>query len=253
MIVSQYIKVRLQYRGDFIIGSLGILFKNISGLFTFWILFKSISNIEGWSYDELVFIYAFSLLSITPKQIFFDNIWRLPQHLREGTFLKYYFKPLNMMFYYMSEVFDLKGLCQLLFGGISFAYASYKLGIHWSIFNITLLIFLLISSSLIMISIMIMASAVSFWVGDSTSLMSFTYRFNEFAKYPITIFNNFLGFIFTFILPISFIAYYPSMFFLRPNSLNFFVFLSPIVGVVFFLIAYLLWNRGAYRYSGTGS
>jgi ABC-2 type transport system permease protein len=71
MIVSQYIKVRLQYRGDFIIGSLGILFKNISGLFTFWILFKSISNIEGWSYDELVFIYAFSLLSITPKQIFF--------------------------------------------------------------------------------------------------------------------------------------------------------------------------------------
>ena len=116
LITSQYIKARMQYRADFIISSIGMLAECFVGTLTIWILFKSINTLEGWNYYELIFIYSFSLLSLIPRHLFFDHIWALGDRLREGNFIKYYFKPLNIMFYYMSEVFDIKGLSQLIFG-----------------------------------------------------------------------------------------------------------------------------------------
>jgi len=98
MIVSQYIKGRMQYRADFIISSIGMGLMSLTGIFTLWVLFASIPNLAGWSFNELLFMYAFYLLATSPVQIFFDNIWRLRMHVQSGEFIKYYFRPLNMIF-----------------------------------------------------------------------------------------------------------------------------------------------------------
>ena len=64
----------------------------------------------------MVFIYAFYMMAISPMQILFDHIWQLRFQIQDGSFVKYYFRPLNMMFYYMSEMFDIKGIVQLVGG-----------------------------------------------------------------------------------------------------------------------------------------
>ena len=132
IIEAQYIKARMQYRADFIISSFGMFFASLSSLAIFWVLFESIPDLAGWSLMEMVFIYAFYMLAISPMQILFDNFWQLRFHVQEGTFLKYYFRPLNMMFYYTSEMFDLKGLTQLLAGIILLIYSSMQLDLIWS-------------------------------------------------------------------------------------------------------------------------
>ncbi|MCX7747749.1 MAG: ABC-2 family transporter protein [Clostridia bacterium] len=253
MIASQYIKVKMQYRADFYIGSMGMIFSNLLGVFSFWVLFHSISQIKGWSFDELIFIYGYSLLSLIPLQLFFDHIWYLKDHLIRGTFLKYYFKPLNMMFYYMSEILDLKGLSQLVIGIGALIYASVKIGITWSAYKIALLLLTLFSSSLSMISLTVMTGATGFWILNSQSFLIFINRFRDYARYPITIFNKFFRVIFTYVLPVGFIAYYPSQIFLRPSEISFVVFLSPIIGILFFALAYFVWCKGVNSYSGTGS
>lgn len=253
LIISQYIKARMQYRADFIISSIGMLAEAFAGLLTLWILFESISVLEGWNYYELIFIYAFSLLSLTPRQLFFDNIWGLGDRLREGNFIKYYFKPLNIMFYYMSEIFDLKGLSQLLFGVCALVYSSYKLGLSFNLFNVLLLLFTLASASLIMISLLLIAGSAGFWTTQPYAILNLTHRLSTFSRYPVTIFNKFFRFIFTFIIPIGFIAFYPSQIFLRPGSSTLLVLLSPIAGILLFILAYLVWNKGVNSYSGTGS
>lgn len=253
LIVSQYIKARMQFRTDFIISSVGMLFENVAGVFSLWILFKSIPNLEGWNYYELIFIYAFTLLALTPRQLFFDNIWALGFHLREGSFIKYYFRPLNMMFYYMSEVFDLKGLSQLLFGICAFVYSSVKLGLEWDIFKVILLLFTLLSSSLIMTALLNIAGSTAFWTTEPFSILMFTFRFSTFARYPITIFNRFLRILFTYVIPISFMAFYPSQLFLRPGNYSILTLFSPLAGVVLFIIGYAVWSKGVNSYCGTGS
>ena len=253
LIISQYIKARMQYRADFFISSFGILLESGAGLFSLWVIFHSISELIGWSFNELIFIYAFSLVAVSPSQLFFDHIWYLSHNIRQGAFIKYYFRPINMMFYYMSEIFDIKGFTKLVLGITAFIYASYRLGIDWTFPKIILLLALLFSSSLIMISLMIMAASTCFWTGEAGSLLLFVFKFGEYSRYPITIFNNFFKLLFTYVIPIGFVAFYPSKFFLRPMETNILAYLSPVAGILLFFLAYLVWRKGVNSWTGTGS
>jgi len=84
-------------------------------------------------------------------------------------------------------------------------------------------------------------------------IMVTAFKFKDYAKYPITIFNTVFRFVFTFIIPIAFIAYYPSLFFLRPDNIPLLAWLSPLLGLLFFYISYKIWMKGAISYNGTGS
>ncbi len=252
-IIAQDIKSKMQYRTDFYISSIGMIATNLSGLLSFWLLFKSIPDIKGWSYNEMIFLYGFSLLAITPVQIFFDNIWNISHYTLTGDFIKYCFRPINIFFYYISDVFDMKGISQMLFGILTLGYGWVKLGVPLTIVNILLLILALIGASLVMTGIMVLASSSAFWITNSTSVLLFVYNFKDYSKYPMSIFNTVFKLIFSIIIPVGFIAFYPSQLFLRPNAASVTAFLSPLVGAAFFALAYFVWMRGARRYSGTGS
>ncbi len=253
LIEGQYIKARLQYRADFIISSVGIALTNIAGIFIFWVLFTTIPNLVGWTFNELLFIYGFYLLAVTPLQIFFDNIWRLRNYVQDGSFIKFYFRPINMMFYYMSEVFDIKGVTQLFVGIATLVYASSKLEIIWTLPHLLLLLFMLLSSALVMVSIMIIAACSAFWVVNSFPVLALAFKLREFAPYPITLFNELFRFSFTYLVPLGFVAYYPAQLFLRPGEPSLLAYFSPLVAVIAFAIAYRIWKIGVNHWTGTGS
>jgi ABC-2 type transport system permease protein len=243
----------MQYRADFFISSIGMFFSSLATIGIFWILFQSISDLAGWTFREMVFIYAFYMIAISPMQILFDHIWQIRFHIQQGTFLKYYFRPLNMMFYYMSEMFDLKGLTQLVLGIGLLIYSSYLLGISWDIAKILLLCVALSSAALVIISITILAGCAAFWVVDSYPVLGLAWKLREFAPYPLNIFDGAFRFAFTFILPIGFIAFYPAQLFLRPDQVSPLTYLSPLIGLGSFAFTYWVWTKGVNSYSGTGS
>jgi len=253
LIVSQYIKARMQYKVDFWVSTLGMLLQNLMGYFTLWVLFHSIPALAGWSYDELVFLYAFSLLAISPLQIVFDNVWSLRFHVQQGSFIRYYFKPLNMMFYYMSEVVNIKGITQFVFAIVLLVASSVSLGISWDLGMTLGFLDLLLSASFIMTSLLIMAASSAFWIINSYSVLSFFFRIKDYARYPVTIFTGIFRIIFTFVVPIGFVAFFPSQAILKPAESGWEVWLTPLIGAGLFALAYLVWDRGTKAYSGTGS
>jgi ABC-2 type transport system permease protein len=253
IIETQYIKARMQYRADFMISSVGMFFSSLATLGIFWVLFRSIPDIAGWSFMQLVFIYGFYMIAISPMQILFDHIWQIRFHVQQGTFLKYYFRPLNMMFYYMSEMFDIKGLTQLAAGIVILIYASIQLGIHWTLARIGLLLLTLFSASLVQISITVLAGCAAFWVLDAYPVLGLAWKLREFAPYPMNIFDGAFRFAFTFIIPLGFVAFYPSQLFLQPQQVSPLVYFSPIVGVALFALMYRVWTLGVNSYTGTGS
>lgn len=252
-ILAQDLKSKMSYRADFIISTIGMICTNISGFISFWIMFRNFPSIDGWNYYEILFLYGFSLISLTPVQCFFDNNWSLRQNVYTGDFIKYCFRPINLFFYYQSEVFDVKGLGQLAFGIGTLVYAWIKLGLGFSVLMLLKLIIFLLTASLIMIALQNAAAATCFWIQNSFYVLDLAYRFRDYAKYPVTIFSKAFRFIFTFVMPIAFIAYYPSLVILRPDQIPILSWLSPVIGVLFFWISYKIWMYGATRYSGTGS
>ena len=190
----------------------------------------------------MLFLYAFSLIALTPVQCFFDNNWNLRFMVQSGDFIKYCFRPINVFFYFISEVFDVKGLGQLAFGIGTLVYAWNKIGLEVSFVIILKLILYLFTASLFMIAIMNAAAATCFWIQGSGYVMVIMFRFKDFAKYPSSIFSGIFRVIFTFIIPIAFIAYYPLL-----------SWISPLLGLLFFFLSYKFWMLGVRRYDFTGS
>ena len=201
----------------------------------------------------MMFLYGFSLVSLTPVQCFFDNNWQLRMYVYSGDFIKYCFRPINLFFYYQSEIFDIKGLGQLAFGIGTIAYSWSHMSLPFDALMVLKLIVFLITASLVMIALQTAGAATCFWTHNSFFVLDLAFKFKDYAKYPVTIFSSVFKFIFTFIVPIAFIAYYPSLVILRPDAVPLLSWLSPLFGVVFFIIAYKIWMFGAMRYSGTGS
>ena len=253
MILAQDLKSKMSYRADFIISTVGMIATNVAGFVSFWILFRNFPSIGGWGYYEILFLYGFSLVSLTPVQCLFDNNWSLRQYVYSGDFIKYCFRPVNLFFYYQSEVFDIKGLGQLAFGIAMIVYAWGKLGLAVTVLAVVKLLVFLLTASLVMIALQNAAAATCFWIQNSFYVLDFVTRFKDYARYPVTIFSPVFRCVFTFLMPIAFIAYYPSLVILRPDEVPLLSWLSPVIGVVFFFLSYRFWMYGAMKYSGTGS
>jgi len=253
LIEAQYIKARLHYRADFFITSVGMVISSLATITVFWVLFDSITALAGWSFEEMVFIYGFYLIAISPMQIFFDHIWQLRFEVEDGRFIKYYFRPLNMMFYYMSEMFDIKDVMQLVVGIVLLIYASANLALSWSFGQILLLMAVLVGGALVQISLVVMAASTAFWIIDSWPVLSLTWKMREMAPYPMTIFSGAFRILFTFVIPVGFIAFYPSTLILRPGDVPVVAYFAPVIGLTTFALMYWVWSRGVNSYSGTGS
>ncbi|HOQ17775.1 MAG TPA: ABC-2 family transporter protein [Defluviitaleaceae bacterium] len=153
----------------------------------------------------------------------------------------------------LKDMYQVKGLGQFAFGVLVLSYAWKNLSLGLSLIIIIKLIVSLITASLFMIAIMNIAAASCFWLINSGYIMVMAFRFKDYAKYPVSIFNSAFKLIFTFVIPIAFIAYYPSLIFLRPDEIPLLTWLSPFIGILFFYLSYLIWMKGARSYSGTGS
>lgn len=252
-ILAQDLKSKLSYRADFIISTIGMIFTNISAFISLWILFQNFPTVMGWNYHEMLFLYGFSLIALTPVQCFFDNNWSLRHYVYSGDFIKYCFRPINIFFYYISEIFDIKGVGQFAFGVGTLIYSWQKLELGMSLLIFLKLIISLVTASLFMVAIMNVAAATCFWLMGTGYIMVTAFKFKDYARYPITIFDTVFRFVFTFIIPIAFIAYYPSLVFIRPDEIPLLTWISPLVGVLFFYISYKIWMKGALSYNGTGS
>ena len=252
-IITQDIKSKMSYRADFIISTIGMVATNIAGFIAFLIMFGKFPSINGWGYYEILFLYGFSLISITPTQCLLDNNWSLRRYVYDGDFVKYCFRPINLWFYYVSEVFDVKGLGQLAFGFGTLIYAWVKLSLPVTFILVLETFVALATSSLFMMALQNAAAASCFWIQNSFWLLDISLKMKDYAKYPVTIFNDVFKFIFTFILPVAFMAYYPSLAILRPDDVPVLTWLSPVLGILAFYGSYKLWMKGASKYDGSGS
>ncbi len=251
--VLQDMKTKMGYRADFVIGIVGTLVTNIVSIATLSILFSNIYEIHGWTYEEMLFVYAFYCLVSAPFQLAFDHLWSLEQHLLSGSFIKYYFRPIHIFFYYISESFNIKAFGQLVIGIGLFVYSCGKLQVDVDLVFVLQLLVQYIGAVLAYAGIMIVGSALSFWAINYNSILSTIMRLSEYATYPFSIFNMGIRILFTFVIPLAFIAYYPAVNLLKPWEGNLVTILSPVVGIFLFITAIKVWMRGARNFAGTGS
>src|SRR5207244_13425211 len=71
---AQYVKVRLAYKADFFIAFFSSMTATVLAFGFVLVLFSKIPQLQGWSFYEILFLYAFSLL---PLGLFNVVSWNL--------------------------------------------------------------------------------------------------------------------------------------------------------------------------------
>ncbi|MBE3601568.1 ABC-2 family transporter protein [Streptococcus agalactiae] len=79
------------------------------------------------------------------------------------------------------------------------------------------------------------------------------YMFNDFAKYPVAIYNNLLRWIISFVIPFAFTAYYPAAYFLQDRNVYFNIGGVILISLISFMVSLILWHKGVEVYESAGS
>lgn len=251
---AQFLKMRLAYRLDFAIDMLANLFSLGVQLAILAALFAKVPALRGWSYDQVLFIYGFSLLPLGLFNIVSVNLYRFSErYIIEGNFDRVLVRPINPLAQIMFEEFNISGLNEMILGTGVMIYAAARLGLSLGPLDIVALLMFVVTASLIFTGIFLGLTSVSFWFEDRLGLAPPVYNIIRFSRYPVTIFSPVVRLFLTFVMPFAFVAFYPAAYFVGAPEFRRVGLLTPAVGLVVFGAAYAIWKRGVRRYASTGS
>lgn len=252
--VTQEIKRLLEYKGDFIIGIIGFLISQSFNILFLSIIFSRIPNLLGWDFNEIVFIYGFSLIPKAIDHMLFDNLWNLGHNIvRKGEFDKYLTRPINSLFYVIVEKFQADALGELIVGIILFSYSLSKLNLKIEFLKVIAFLIVIPFATLIYTAIKIATSALAFWVKRSGNITYMFYMLNDFAKYPVTIYDKVVRNIITYIIPFAFTGFYPSCYLLTGDNFLFNIGGTLVISVILLSVSIGIWNKGICVYESAGS
>lgn len=254
VLVTQFLKTIMQSRVDFLIGLLGFFFSQIMGIAFLYLVFQQIPDLQGWTLDQLIFIYGFAQIPRGIDHLFTDNIWLVAYRLViNGDFDRYMLRPMNIFFQVIAEKLQPDALGELLVGTILVVRSLTKGimvvdGLHIVLFFVSIF-----AGALIYTSIKLFFASLAFWLKVSGSFLQIAYDMANFAKYPTEIYSKGVRFLITWVIPFAFVAYLPASFFMKKDTSAGVVGIECAIAFVFWWIAYALFRRGTQVYESAGN
>lgn len=251
---SQSLKTLMEYKVDFLIGLSGFVVTQAIGIILIKIIFSNIPKLNGWNYNQVLFIYAFSQIPRGIDHLLSDNLWMLSRRIIVfGEFDKYLLKPINPLFYLLAEKYQTDAYGELIVGFCLICYSLSKLKFQIT-FSVSIsLILITIFATAIYTSIKLICASLAFWTRNSFNILSVVYSLSDFAKYPSSIYPKSIRFIITFIIPFSFTAYFPVSSIFRMKNILITVGGTAVVTIILGVIAYRVWLKGISVYESSGT
>ena len=252
------IRAQMQYRASFLLQTLGQLFATGIEYLGLWALFARFHSLHGWTLPQVALLYgmvnvAFSITDATSRG--FDAFGRM---VKQGDFDRLLLRPRSTVLQLAGQDFVLRRAGRLTQGMVVLCWAASVLGLALTPWKIALVVFAILAGACFFYGLLVLQATTAFWTTESLEVFNaFTYGGVFSAQYPITIYPGWLQRLFTVVIPLATVNYFPAMALLgRPDPLGTsftFQCLSPLLGIAFLLVAVQVWQIGVRRYCSTGS
>jgi ABC-2 type transport system permease protein len=251
---AQYAKVRLAYKADFIIVFFSSMAATVLGFGFVLVLFTKIPLLQDWTFNEILFLYGFSLIPLGFFNVISWNLYDFSElYIVEGKFDRVLLRPVATLFQVIFEKFRLESLQEVVTGIYVVAVCIHRLHLALRIQDYLWFVLMVVCGSIIYISVFLLLTAVSFWFEDRVGIVPPVFNMLNFSRYPLTIYNGFIQFLLSWIIPFGFATFYPTTHFLGRHAFALYFHLVPLVAAGFLILAILVWNRGVGNYSSTGT
>jgi ABC-2 type transport system permease protein len=251
---SQYAKMRIGYRGDFLVSTATSFAATIFALLFVIVLFKKVPSLAGWTLQEEVFLYGFSLLPYGMFNIVSLNLYDFGNnYIIEGKFDRVMLRPISTLFQILFEQFRIESMQEIATGLFCIGWASIKLDVHWTVGKLALLIFWGLCAGVIYVSVFLLLTTISFWFEDRIGVHPPVWNVIAFGRYPLSIYSGAVQFFLCWIIPFGLASFYPSVRLLGHSVTPEYLPFVPLVALMFLALAIFMWNLGTRHYSSTGS
>lgn len=253
-LIGQFFKVVVQSKVDFLLGLLGFFFTQLLGIVFLSLVFRQIPHLQGWSLEQLIFIYGFAQIPRGLDHLLTDNLWLVAWRLViNGDFDRYMLRPMNVFFQIIAEKLQPDALGELLMGGILVGYSLYQGVAALTLVQMLMLPVSVLAGSVIYTSIKLLFASLSFWIKRSGPFLQLAYEMADFAKYPTGIYHRAIRFVITWIIPFAFVAYLPASYFLGAGTGIGVIAMECILALALWCLAYAVFKQGIRRYESAGN
>ncbi len=254
VLISQFLKTIMQSKADFLMGLFGFFFTQILGLAFLYLVFQQIPSLQGWTLDQLIFIYGFAQIPRGIDHLFTDNIWLVAWRLViNGDFDRYMLRPMNVFFQVIAEKLQPDALGELLIGIILVARSLSQGIVIMDVMHVVMFVVSVLAGAVIYTSIKLLFASLAFWVKCSGPFLQTAYQMADFAKYPTEIYAKGIRFLITWVIPFAFVAYLPASYFLKTEVSAGIIGIEVVIAVAFWCIAYAVFCYGIKGYESAGN
>ncbi len=164
---------------------------------------------------------------------------------------------MNLIFQFLFDDFNLIGFTDIIPGLMVFVYGCIKVDLAPNLTNILLVICTLAGGTLIRGAVWMFCGSMSFWTKSTANFTDMVGElFERVSMYPLTIYPKWAQALFTFLLPLAWITFWPVKDMLRMGTAVVPVPLAVItltVGLLLFAGSCAVFRAGMGRYESAGS
>ncbi len=249
-------KERMEYRAAYVLGMLAQILAYSGSYLVLYFLLQRFESVAGWSWPEVAFLYSLNLFTYALGAAFtFSQMVALEKMVTQGSFDVALVRPLNTYAYLAAQFFNVGYLAHVILAGGVLLWTVIRLDIEWNALSVAYLALVLASGALVQAALITLHGAWALHFVRSGFLLSLFSHIREFISYPISVYGTAIQALLTGVLPLAFINFYPATVLLSKDGEllpGWVGWLAPLVGPLFFLVAYKVWMRGVDRYQGAG-
>jgi ABC-2 type transport system permease protein len=232
----------MEYRGSFLMQFFGMVLNNASFAVFWWVVFSRVQSVQGYTFEDVMFIWALASSSFGIANVIFGNINNITNTIINGSLDTYLLQPKDVYINLLCSRTSVSA-----WGDLAYGYIVIFLVYGFQPLQILGFTGFVILGGLLMGSIVATAETLTFFVGNSSSISRLVTAFLlTFTIYPESIFKGVARYIVYTLLPAGFIVFVPLRLMKLFSWQMLLVLLLVDAGYVLF--AYWLFRIGLKRY-----
>jgi ABC-2 type transport system permease protein len=251
-------RARMEYRGDFVISVLfGIIWQTSTLMFASVLLTRFKGGLGSFPSSGVLLIIGMRLLSHGLYVLIFSNLAWLPRLVDEGRMDGYFLRPLPVFTQLLLSQFNVNAIGDIAVGATSLGVAISLVHVHWTLGAGAYVAAAVAGGLLIEAALQLMLSCLLLRSPGSRVLGSWVDELmSTFGNYPLSILPRVVQGLFTFLLPLAFVAYFPVEVILgiapKHGVMSVIVHWSPLAGLLLFILARRVWTYSLRHYTTAG-
>lgn len=251
--MSMHLRTQLEYKSSFILSLIAQSLSTILSSFMVLILMDKFNFMEQFNIYETILGISIVQFGFSFAECFGRGFDRFSNIIKKGSLDLMLIRPRNIYIQIFGSNIEFSKLSRIFGSLILFIIAFINVEFDRSLFNIILLLMLLMFSSLIYFSLEILSACLCFKTIEGLEFVNiFTDGSREFGQYPMGLFKREVLIIFTYLIPIACVNYYPVNYILgKSDSILYLI--SPLFCLILFIVSIIAFNKCMFNYESSGS